>query len=284
MLSFLANLDRRWIFLLMFLSVGLAILAGVRFPEKPSAMTRDIFDAVDQLPDGSRILIALDYDPAGRGELQPMANAFTRHCALKNHRIYFLTIWPQGPPLIQNCVSILESEFPEYEYGQDFVNLGFRAGLEGVIKVIVTNLRQSFSTDHAGTRLEKIPMTKDLKSIQEMDLIVSVSAGDPGVKEWIQYASTPYGIPTVSGCTGVQAPIVYPYIPRQLIGVLGGIKSAAEYEQALIEGYPDLDENENAQEALRRMGPQVVAHVLMISLIVLGNVVFFAQRRRGDQK
>lgn len=283
MFRFLVTLDRRWVFLLMFLAVSLAILAGVRFPEKPSKMTRDIFAAVDDLPEGSRILVALDYDPAGRGELQPMANAFTRHCALKKHKIYYMTIWPQGPPIIQNCISILEKEFPDYEYGVDYVNLGFRAGLEGVIKVIVTNLKQSFSTDQAGTRLDQIAMTRDIKSIQEMDLIVSVSAGDPGVKEWIQYASTPYSIPTVSGCTGVQAPIVYPYIPRQLIGVLGGIKSAAEYEQALIEGYPVLAENENAQEALRRMGPQVVAHVLMIALIILGNVIFFMEQKRGGQ-
>ena len=34
-------------------------------------------------------------------------------------------------------------------------------------------------------------------------------------------------------------------------------------------------------EAQRRMGPQLVAHLLMIGLIVMGNVVFFASRRRG---
>ena len=34
-------------------------------------------------------------------------------------------------------------------------------------------------------------------------------------------------------------------------------------------------------EAQRRMGPQLVAHLLMIGLIVMGNVVYFASRRRG---
>ena len=34
-------------------------------------------------------------------------------------------------------------------------------------------------------------------------------------------------------------------------------------------------------EARRRMGPQLVAHVLMILLIVVGNVAFFAERRKG---
>jgi hypothetical protein len=35
------------------------------------------------------------------------------------------------------------------------------------------------------------------------------------------------------------------------------------------------------QDAQRRMAPQLVAHVLMVGLIVLGNVIFFAGRRKG---
>ena len=37
-------------------------------------------------------------------------------------------------------------------------------------------------------------------------------------------------------------------------------------------------------EAQRRMGPQLVAHLLMIGLIIAGNVVFFATRRRGGAR
>ena len=69
---------------------------------------------------------------------------------------------------------------------------------------------------------------------------VNVSAGDPGTKQWVQFAATPFGITTVSGCTGVQAPQMYPYIPEQLAGVLGAIKAAAEYEAAIDEVYPAI--------------------------------------------
>lgn len=282
MLDFLIRLDRRWIFLLMFLAVLIPIVFELKFPEKPSPLVEDVFQAVEELPDGSKVLIALDYDPAGGGELQPMAAAFTRHCAMKRHKMLFMTIWPQGPPMIDGCTDILEKEYPDYEYGRDYVNLGFRAGLEGVIKLIVTNLKQSFASDVRSVSLEEYPLTRDMKSIQEVDLIISVSAGDPGVKEWVQYASTPYSIKTVSGCTGVQTPIVMPYVPNQLAGVLGGIKAAAEYEQLLILKNPELKQNDTAQEALRRMGPQLVAHVLMVLLIIIGNVVFFLDRAREN--
>ena len=170
-------------------------------------------------------------------------------------------------------------------YGEDYVNLGFKPGNEGVIKVIVTDLKQLYTTDDRGTNLDQIPMCRDLVNIQSMDLVAEVSAGYPGVKEWVQYAATPFPdqIRLVAGCTGVGAPLLYPYIPEQLKGLLGAIKGAAEYEKLVVDHYdreagrePDL----KYLEGKRRMGPQLVAHILMVVLIVVGNIVFFVGRAR----
>ncbi len=60
------------------------------------------------------------------------------------------------------------------------------------------------------------------------------------------------------------------------------IKGAAEYEFLLLEAYPQLRENPGTQEALRRMGPQLLAHLVLIGLIVVGNVVYFVGRSRGE--
>jgi hypothetical protein len=265
----------------MLLAVAIPILMQVTFPEKVSPMVINVFDAVENLPEGSSVLMAYDYDPASAGELHPMATAFTRHCAFKKHKMYFMTLWPAGLPMVQQNLDILNREYPEYEYGTDYVNLGYKTGLEGVIKLATTNLREIYSSDNQGTNLDNIPMTADLKDISKMDLIINVSAGTPGAKEWVQYASTPFKIPTVVGTTGVGAPALYPYIPNQLVGLLGAIKGAAEYEKYLIGQYPELAENPSAQEGLRRMAPQMTAHVLMIFLIVLGNIIFFQQKRKG---
>jgi hypothetical protein len=85
----------------------------------------------------------------------------------------------------------------------------------------------------------------------------------------------------VAGCTGVQAPLLYPYIPQQLPGLLGAIKGAAEYEKLVVERYLGDDPDPKYLEGVRRMGPQLVAHVLMILLIVAGNIIYFAGRRQG---
>jgi len=87
----------------------------------------------------------------------------------------------------------------------------------------------------------------------------------------------------VTGCTGVQTPGLYPYYPVQLNGLLGAIKGAAEYESLVNSSLAPKDTSAAIPakylEAQRRMGPQLGAHLLMIALIILGNIAFFAQRK-----
>lgn len=279
----LRDLDRRWLFLAMALAVGVPILCQVQFPEKPTAQAQDVFDAIEGLEEGDKVLLAFDYDPASAGELQPMATAFVRHCCEKKLKMYFLALWPVGPQMIDETIAaVIRADFPDLEYGVDYVNLGFKSGGEGVIKVIVADLRQFYTTDAQGTGIDQIPMCRGVGSIRDMDLLIEISAGYPGTKEWVQYAATPYELRLVSGCTGVQAPLLYPYIPDQLPGLLGAIKGAAEYEQLVVNAYGGDDPK--YLEGRRRMGPQLVAHLLMIGLIVLGNVVFFVQRSREGRR
>jgi hypothetical protein len=285
-LETLRTLDRRWIFLLLLWAVLVPIyfigVTGRTFPEVPSVLAQATFDEIDRLSPGDSVLLAFDYDPASEGELGPMATAFVRHAAEKKLRMYFMTLWPIGPQMIDSTIAkVITADFPDLVYGRDYVNLGYKSGYEGVIKVIVTNLRELYTTDSRGTGVQEIPMMEGVTNIQQMKLIVNVSAGYPGTKEWVQYAVTPFpAIRLVAGATGVQAPLLYPYVPRQLPGLLGAIKGAAEYEKLVVDAYLGANPDPKYLEALRRMGPQLVAHLLIITLIVAANVVFFVDQRR----
>jgi hypothetical protein len=265
----------------MFLAVAVPMLFQAMLPERPSAMVRSVFETIENLPEGSRIFMAFDYDPASKGELHPMAAAFTRHCAERRHKLYFMTLWPQGVPMVEQNINIIRREYPDYVYGRDYVNLGFQVGSEAVIKLLVSNFQKQFNADAYGASVAKIPMTKDIRKLQQMNLVVSVTAGTPGTKEWVQYAAAPYGIAAVSGATGVSAPGYYPYVPQPLKGILGAIKGAAEYEEILAVEYPSIAANSKAKQALRRMVGQMVGHVLVIGLVILGNVVYFMERQQG---
>jgi hypothetical protein len=286
MYEFFRDLDRRWIFLLMLLAVAIPILLELSFPEKPTGLARAVFEEIEKLPEGAPVLLAYDFDPSAEGELGPMATAFTLHCCKKKLRMYYSTLWPVGPQMIDDAINrVIRTDFPHLQYGVDYVNLGYKPGYEGVIKVIVTDLRELYTTDDKGTNVDQIPMMEGIHSVQDFDLVINVSSGYAGTKEWVQYAATPFSdkIRIVAGCTGVQAPLLYPYIPQQLRGLLGAIKGAAEYEKLVLDRYYRSRGQEPPArylEGIRRMGPQLVAHVLMIVLIITGNIIFFVGRSR----
>lgn len=283
MLTILKTLDRRWIFLLIGLSVVIPTLLQWRVPESPGQFSQDVFNEIEKLQPGDKVLMAWDYDPTTEGELSPMAAAFAKQVAARKAKMYFITLIPLGPQMIDKTFDeIIKPDYPDLVYGKDYVNLGFKSGYEGVIKVIITNLRGLYTTDARGINIDQIPMCRDVKSIQDMKLIVNVSGSYPGTKEWVQYAVTPYQqkLKMVGGCTGVQAPLLFPYIPDQLGGLLVGIKGAAEYEQLVVDKYlTEKPDDPRFSFARKRMGPQSVAHLVMIGLIILGNIVYFCEKK-----
>jgi hypothetical protein len=209
-LEFLKTLDRRWIFLAMLLAVAVPILAQKSFPEKPTKLVQDAFDAIEDLDEGSNVLLSFDYSPSSDGELAPMATALVRHCCLKRHKMFFMTLWPDGLPLLNRTIeAVVETEFADqkFEYGKDYVNLGYNPGREVAIIVMGTNLRKMFPSDVNEDDLDDIPLTANISSLQDMKLIIDITTGNPGAKEWVQYAASPFQgtLKLVVGATAVQA-------------------------------------------------------------------------------
>lgn len=315
MVESLLQIDRRWIFLAMALAISIPVLAQVEFPEHPTRLTRDVFDRVETLAEGSRILLALDYDAASEAELQPMVDAFAFHCSKRRHRLVFLTLWPNGGPMIEQSVTALLSRLREGDYveGTDYVDFGYYAGNDAVIVGMGDDVYSMLKTDARGKPAKELPIMRGVEKLDDFQLIVSFSAGQPGTKEWVQYAAVQHGVPTAAGVTGVQAPQMYPYIPDQLLGLLAAIKGAAEYEAAVVEKYgatqpnparansrgrdaategaepaspsstptgPETNRAAPVSKARRKMAPQLSAHLLMIGLIITGNVLYFLRSRQ----
>jgi hypothetical protein len=282
----LERLDRRWVFLMMGLAVLVPILwiglTGRTFPETPTPAAQAVFDQIERLPEGSQVLFSFDYDPASAGELQPMATSLLRHCAARRLKVVCIALWPLGSNMAERTIGqVIRQDFPDMREGVDFVNLGFQAGSEGLMKVTLTDLRKAFPRDARGQSTQDLPILQGVQSVRDFPLLIVVGAGYPGCKEWVQYVVTACGgsLKMVGGCTGVSAPQLYPYFPAQLSGLLGAIKGAAEYE-SLVNSALGGQTPPKYLEAQRRMAPQLFGHLLMVGLIVLGNLIYAAGRIR----
>jgi hypothetical protein len=273
----LLHIDRRWIFVFIGISVLLPLLFNLQCPQVPSPIVRGIFDKIESLPPGSRVVLSFDYGPSTVPEVSPMAHAVIRHCLEKDLNIVFMALWATGQNILTTTVdSVVKLEFPDKQYGVNYANFGYKAGNQGVINVIVTDFYKMFTSDVEGNPARGMPLLNGVKNLADMSLIVSFGGGFPGIKEWVQFAGDLAKVPIAGGTTAVSAPLLYPYYPQQLVGLMGGIKGAAEYEALLTTTYPRFDAL--PKRGMLVMGPQTVAHLVIMFFIVMGNLAYFLSR------
>jgi hypothetical protein len=272
----LRRLDRRWIFLTVGLLVVVPLLTGFHIaPVLPSARARGFYDAIEKVPAGSTVLLAGDYDPGTIAENYPMHLAVSRHLMRRNIKIIAVELYPGGPPLADQVLHIAGAEYKKRE-GYDYVNLGYKSGNEAVMSAMGSaGIPRTFPADRSGTPVGQIPVMKGIENFGQIAMIVSVSAGYPGTKEWVQQVVSRYHVPMVAGVTAVSAPEYYPYLQAgQLQGLLGGMAGAAEYE--VLVNAPGL--------ATRGMDAQSLAHIFIALMIILGNLAALPQRTPGARK
>ncbi len=270
------NLDRRIIFLIIFLAVAVPILVPIGLPVKPSPIVQKGYDAVEALDEGSVVLVSFDYDPSAEPELYPMSVAVVKHLMKKRTKIITMALWPAGAKLaedtLKESVAYMEAE-EKYTpvYGEDYANIGFMAGGLIVMTSIGKSLPRTFPADFYKTPVESLPIMKGVENYSNIDMVITLSAGDPGVPYWVMVAATSYGKSLIGGCTAVSAPQLYPYVQSgQLTSLIGGLKGAAEYET--LASVP--------AKATKGMDSQSIAHLMIVIMIIIGNITFFVEKQR----
>ncbi|MDK9699441.1 MAG: hypothetical protein OEM52_04725 [bacterium] len=275
----ISRIDRRWIFLTIAITVSVPMILGVDFAAVPSPMVEDIFHRIEQLPAGSRVLLSYDYGPSTVPENQPMADALAYHLLKRGCKVYMMAVWATGERQATVTMErVVIPSFPKAVYGDDYIDLGYKAGNTGLMNLLFTNFKRMYTTDRTGKDIESFPMMQQIESLRSFNMIFSISSGQPGLKEWVQFVGDRGKIPTSGGVTAVQATELYPYYPRQMFGLMAGLQGAAEFESMVIEKYPEYAP---MRTALRKMAPQTVAHIAIIVLVVLGNIAYFTTRKRG---
>ncbi len=270
-------IERRIVFLMVGIALIVPFFMQFDLPLQVSPEVQAAFDELEKLPPGSKVLASFDYDPPSAPELQPMADAFMQYAFENDLKVIIMGLWPQGP---QQANQSIEAAFvanpslrDKVEYGVDYVNLGFQAGNEFVIVGMGKGFRSMFPTDMNGTPYDSIPLVKNITNFGNIDYSLNFSAGKPGTVEWVQVAVDRYKLKMAAGNTAVQAPAVYPYLNAgQLVGLMGGMSGAAEFEKV----------TKKTGKATVFLLSQSSAHMVVIAFILIGNVAFFREKKRGE--
>ncbi len=270
LMSRILAVDRRVIFILIGVGTAVPLLFPVNLPITVTPRVEAAFQTIEALPAGSIVLVSMDYEPDTMAELQPMSIAVLRHCFRRNLKVIGMTLYPAGPGLSEPAINAA-ARFEGKVRNQDFVYLGYKSGFQTVMIGMGESIRQQFPVDFYRTPLDSIPFLRGIDSYARIDLVINLTASS-AADYWIQFAAGRYHKPLVLGSTAVMATDYYPYLSsKQLLGLIGGMKGAAEYEKRLgVSG-----------DARRGMDAQSMVHVIIAALVILGNVALFATRGSG---
>ena len=268
--AFFERLDRRWIYVIMGLLVLVPLLWPLNLPLEPSPPVHAYHDTIAALPRGSTVLMSCDFDPASRPELEPMTRTTLRQLFGRHCKVVVVVLYAGGARLVDGIVQDVARETRQVD-GVDYVNLGYKAGDEAVMVLMGQSLAGTFPRDHNGRDVTSLPIMRSVRNYSSFALLVSLSVGYPGTKEYVQQVQGRFHIPIVAGVTAVSAPTLYPYLQTgQLRGMLGGMAGAAEYEDLRLE----------RGMASRGMDAQSLAHLFIALCIVLGNLAQWERRRK----
>ena len=290
----LGKLDRRFIFILIALSVLIPLIKPnwINIPIKTTNNTQIVFNELNKLSEGDRVLVSFEYGASTKPEIHPMSVAVLQHLFSKGVKVYTVPLWPEGLMMAKYAIQeVVDSELFNIKEHVDYVSLPYKAGGEIIIRGIATDLRSIFTQDVNNILLKEIPMMEGVSRVSDFDFVFDLSAGVPGNAEWVQFACDEYNVPLSSGCTSIMVTDAIPYVESgQIRGILAGMPGAAEYEQMVFNHLNSLEKNKYMNsdiavapgKATSRMSAQSIAHVLMVLFIILGNISYYLLRRRTE--
>ena len=266
----LATLDRRWVYAAVAITVIVPLIWMVKFPIEITPEARQLFDAVEALPDGSTVMLTFDYYASATPETEPASRAALRQLFRKNCKVVTMTTIPLGGPTISERVTREIAKEYNKVYGVDYVNLGYKANYVAVLQGMGSNIETIYPTDNSGTPCSELPLMKHVKNYDDIDFIFAVS-DNAIIDYWISIVNAQYHTPVGAAVTAVSAPKYYPMVlSGQMTGLLGGMKGAAEYE--ILVGHE--------ANAVKGMSVQSLVHFLIILMVLLGNIGYFVGRRK----
>jgi len=271
------ELDSRYIFLILLILSSIPVLHPLGLPLRPSALTLSAYEIIEELPQGSVVILDAQHSAGYGPELGTQFAALLRHLLSRPLRTVIVAFSAEGPLLFDMTLkgSTLSGGAVNPEeygaiYGEDYIFLGYLPGGETAIAGFAGDSWLTAVDGIQGKPLSEFPIMEHCKSAKDWSLAVSVSGGnfDQMVGQW--YSA--YGTSIIFGAPGVSAPRIYPYISAgQVDAMLVSLTGAAEYE--LLIHRPGL--------GVGLMDVLNLSQLLIVVFVILGNIAYFAMRQGG---
>ena len=112
------DIDRRWIYLMIFLFITIPNLIPLGIPIPISPTTIEFSGIIEEIPEGSTVCFAITTSASYWAELGPVSLAISNHLFQKDLNVVYVTFGIEAPMLIENTLA--DATMPaSLVYGKD---------------------------------------------------------------------------------------------------------------------------------------------------------------------
>jgi hypothetical protein len=268
----IGKIDRRYLYVLLFIFVSIPIINPLGLPLKISPMTRNLYTDIENLPPGSIILQFINIGPAQLSDSGIGLLAITKHIFQSDLKWIGVSQAADGPLIYEYIMDRIKVPTGK-NYGEDWVFLGYAAGGEAMQTALAADMKTVFPVDYYDTPLEEIPLMNVVNTHEGIDLVIMTSNSGDQVEGLLRQWQSPFNTRCAANVGSVMGPAMLPYYPQQLISVMIGMQAGAEYELLAKVPGPGL----TSADAMS------MTNLLVILFLILGNLTLLSEKMGGKK-
>ncbi|MDR3575510.1 MAG: hypothetical protein P4L50_16750 [Anaerolineaceae bacterium] len=242
--------------------------------------------ALDALPDGGHVLLAVDYDPGFAGEMNFAAAGVLQRLIEKNESLIMVSTVPAGPVMAQNLVAQALQNRPDlaakYSLSNSVINLGYLPGGAASLQEFASAPRQAAQygfkagVDASSPWLQ--PALQNIQDVSQFSMVMVLTDSLDSGRAWIEQVQPALKTtPLMMVVSAQTAPLIQPYVysgqVKAMISGLAGGAAFQEYLKTTVTSAADW----NAYTS----GLLVLVALILLGIILQVGTFLFSHRKGG---
>jgi len=267
------SMDRRYMWWFLTILVATMLVIDISIPLKIGDETKEFVTFMDSFKRGSVILFSNDNTVTVNNVIGEACTATMRYLLERGVKIVFMSLRQDGVSLTLASLRSIPT-VDRFKYGVDYVQFGYYAGDTRVVAALQRDVWGTLGADVRGTACKDIPLMQNIKQCTDFAAWIE-SGGGSQFTFYINNWSVPYNVPGACIQTAANLPDMTTWYRNRLLnGFVSDQTGSAALSRVL--GYPSgLGRILNAQSA---------AHVLLIALILVGNLLYVQEKLRNQRR
>ncbi|RLE50997.1 MAG: hypothetical protein DRJ21_01030 [Candidatus Methanomethylicota archaeon] len=273
-IEWIEAMPREVIYTIMLIVLIIPLIRPLGIPVPVSARIKEWHEFIQNLPEGSYVLVSIDYGAGTIPTFEPFMLATMHDLFSRPLKIVIMTTYADGPICYKSVMDKLKPE-ETYgkKYGEDYVFLGYIPGGETAMKAIGENLPKAVPMDFYRTPIDQIPMLKGITGAKDFAVVVTVTPSGDVSEGWIRQWVTPYGTPYLCCVLAMMEPTMMPYYQAGQCKALCTDAHAGEYE--FLIGKPG--------EGIKKLDAFSLSLTVLAILIIIANILYFVLKAGGKK-